>query len=73
MSDWVCLGMGRILQEFSTSIGEQKRPYQLSEVDDVIAFVLNLEWPTVSRILKIDEKRRSVDLDIHTHERTCAL
>ena len=49
--------------------GESERSYHLSKIDDIIAFVLNFEWPVISSVLKVDEECRSIDLDVRPHER----
>lgn len=74
MAGGVCLGMSRILREVNISNpGEPKRSYHLREVNDVIAFVLNLERPIISSVLEINEESRSIDLDVRPHERAYVL
>ena len=74
MAGGVCLGVGGILRGLNiTNPGEPRRSYHLREVNDVIAFVLNLEWPIISSVLKINEESRSIDLYVRPHERAYVL
>jgi hypothetical protein len=63
VSEWAESCRSLALQRSGGLLGS----YHLSKVDDVIAFILNFEWPTVCGALEVDEECRSIDLNIHSH------
>ena len=73
--------LGGFVSEWSESCGglalqysdEPERPHHLSKVNNIIAFILNLERPVIFSVLKVDEECRSIDLDVHPYELTYVL